>query len=464
MLEQDEWLAATTSALTLAVSGRAADGPRATRRRVSAATRWLRICQRLAQAGRLSAVSDVNVVTVSPRARGSWATGWLVASYAFLAAGTAALIFVRPVTDRLADLGVYWGAAQAVRTGTPLYAFHAANGDPFTYPPFAMVLFYPLAYLPQIVVGAIWTVATLVAFVVLARVLVARWPLVHPGRGPALVWACAIALLLSAPGQSNVRFGQVSVFIVLVALADAVGAVPERMRGVLVGAAAAVKLTPLLFIVFYLVTGRRRDAVRAGVSFAVCTAFAFLLLPQASISYWTSALFTTSRIGDLAALGNQSVNGVLLRSGLPAPARPLLWLLLVAVLVVVALWRGRQLDRRGLPVHATVLVGCATLAASPVSWTHHQFWTVLAAILLVSGLPGLGRAVGWVLLASMTVNVVDLLARLPIGDQALFLAANMRGIAAAALCVLGLGPVRGALRGRASPPAGPDQEFQEPPA
>ena len=104
------------------------------------------------------------------------------------------------------------------------------------------------------------------------------------------------------------------------------------------------------------------------------------------------------------------------------------------------------------------------MAASPVSWTHHQFWTVLAAILLVSGLPGLGRAVGWVLLASMTVNVVDLLARLPIGDQALFLAANMRGIAAAALCVLGLGPVRGALRGRASPPAGPDQEFQEPPA
>ena len=389
----------------------------------------------------------------------------LVASYAFLAAGTAALIFVRPLTDRLADLGVYWGAAQAVGRGEPLYAFQAANGDPFTYPPFAMVLFYPLAYLPRIVVGAIWTVATLVAFVALARVLVARWPLVHPGRGPALVWACAIALLLSAPGQSNVRFGQVSVFIVLVALADAVGAVPARMRGVVIGAAAAVKLTPLLFIVFYLVTGRRRDAVRAGVSFAVCTAFAFLLLPQASISYWTSALFTTSRIGDLAALGNQSVNGVLLRSGLPAPARPLLWLLLVAVLVVVALWRGRQLDRRGLPVHAAVLVGCATLAASPVSWTHHQFWTVLAAMLLISGLSGLSRAAGWVLLASMTVNVVDLLAPLPIGDHALFLAANMRGIAAAAVCVLGFGPVRGALRSRPAAPARPpDQELREPSA
>jgi alpha-1,2-mannosyltransferase len=54
-----------------------------------------------------------------------------------------------PVTDRLADLGVCWGAPQAVGTGEPVYSFHAANGDPFTYPPFAMALFYPLAERPS---------------------------------------------------------------------------------------------------------------------------------------------------------------------------------------------------------------------------------------------------------------------------------------------------------------------------
>jgi alpha-1,2-mannosyltransferase len=316
-------------------------------------------------------VPDVEVVSAPAQARGSGAPIWLAAGYTSLAAATAVLIFLRPVTDRLADLGVYWGAAQAVRGGEPLYGFHAANGDPFTYPAFAMVLFYPLAYLPQAAVGVVWTLATFVAVVGLAQVLVTRWPAARPGSGRALVWACAIALLLSAPGQSNVRFGQVSVFIVLVTLADAVGAVPERMRGVLTGAAAAVKLTPLLFIVFYLVTGRRRDAARAGMAFAACTALAWLLLPQASITYWTSALFATSRIGDLAALGNQSVNGMLLRAGLLPPLRPVVWLLLVAVLVGIALWRGRQLNRNGLPVHAAVLVGCATVAASPVSWTHH---------------------------------------------------------------------------------------------
>ena len=87
------------------------------------------------------------------------------------------------------------------------------------------------------------------------------------------------------------------------------------------------------------------------------------------------------------------------------------------------------------------------------------------ALFGISGLSGLSRAAGWVLLASMTVNVVDLLAPLPIGDQALFLAANMRGIAAAAVCVLGFGPVRGALRSRpAAPTRPPAQELREPSA
>src|SRR2546430_13438160 len=36
-------------------------------------------------------------------------------------------------------------------------------------------------------------------------------------------------------------------------------------------------------------------------------------------------------------------------------------------------------------LYAAVVVGCATVAASPVSWTHHQVWTVLAGLLLVAG-------------------------------------------------------------------------------
>jgi alpha-1,2-mannosyltransferase len=387
----------------------------------------------------------------------------LAVSYAVLAAGTVALIFLRPVADRLADLHVYWGAAQWVLHGRPLYAFAAGNGDPFTYPPFALVIFLPLGLLPEPVVGAVWTVGTLVALVLIARLVVTRWENVHADNQQALVWACAIGLLLSAPGQSNVRFGQVSVFVVLAALADAVGAVPARWRGVLVGVAAAVKLTPLLFVVYYLLAGRRKDAARAAAAFVGCGLLSGLAMPGASWTYWTSAMASTSRIGDLAALGNQSVNGILLRAGIPGRWRPLVWAVVLLALVTAALWRARTLHRAGLATHAAVLVGCATVAASPVSWTHHQFWTVLAAMLLVAGPPGLRRAAGWLLLASMTVNLADIVARLPIGDHALFVAANMRGLAAATVCVAGFGHLaRSTLADPARQPSRPDPRL--PPA
>lgn len=47
--------------------------------------------------------------------------------------------------------------------GLPLYDFAAANADPFTYPPFAALLFWPLAHLPFVLAGILWTVGTLAA-------------------------------------------------------------------------------------------------------------------------------------------------------------------------------------------------------------------------------------------------------------------------------------------------------------
>jgi len=113
----------------------------------------------------------------------------------------------------------------------------------------------------------------------------------------------------------------------------------------------------------------------------------------------------------------------------------------VALLVLVALLRARSLTRGGQPSGAVVLVGCATLAASPVSWTHHQFWTVLAGMLLIGGGAGLRRAVGWALIGAMTVNLADLVGHAHLGDHAVFLAANTRALAACVLCVVGLSVV-----------------------
>ncbi|MFN8081132.1 MAG: hypothetical protein U0Q19_16365 [Kineosporiaceae bacterium] len=109
------------------------------------------------------------------------------------------------------------------------------------------------------------------------------------------------------------------------------------------------------------------------------------------------------------------------------------------------------LEQAGLRTHAAVLVGCATVAASPVSWTHHQFWTVLAAMLLIGGSEPIRRVAGVMLLAVMTVGLVDVVARLPVGDHALFLVGNARGLAVAVLCVAGF---RELVRGTRTSAAG----------
>ncbi|MEU7995898.1 glycosyltransferase 87 family protein [Micromonospora sp. NPDC049060] len=355
--------------------------------------------------------------------------------FVLLAAASSALVTLRP--DRLSDLHIYRGALLHLQAGRPLYEFAAENGGPFTYPPFAALVLWPVSAVAEGVVQGVWLALICLAVVAIA-VPVGR-VLAGGPRRHLVVPAVACALMLSAPVQSNLRFGQVSVFIVLLALLDGMGVPPARLRGVLVGVAAAIKLTPLLFVVYFLVTGRYRDAGRAVVTFLACAVLGAVVLPVESWTYWTEAVRNTSRIGNLASLGNQSVHGMLLRLGLDQASLPLLWAALVAVVCAVALLRARHLAAHGRPGHAAVLVGCATVAASPVSWTHHQIWPVLAAMLLI-GADGVARRVaGGALLVTMVVSLGVALRPVSTTSGVQFLLENARALGVAVLCLAGFG-------------------------
>lgn len=363
---------------------------------------------------------------------------WL--PFGVVAVVSSVLVLRRPSWDRLSDLHIYYGAAQAVEAGRPLYEYAAANGGPFTYPPFAMLLLRPIAALPEPAVRVIWLVAVCAAVAAIA-VALARGISTTPRHRHLVAAAVACAVLLSAPAQSNLRFGQVSMFVVLLALVDAVGLTPARYRGVLVGVAAAIKLTPLLFVVFFLVSRRYRDAGRAAVAFVGAALLAAAVLPADSWTYWTGTMLETSRIGNLASLGNQSVHGALMRVGIAPEALPPLWAGLVALVCGTALLRARQVQSAGEPVRAAVLVGCATVVASPVSWTHHQVWTVLAAMLMVGAQGVLRRVAGVVLLLVMTVSLGAVLSDVSTFPGLQFLLENARAFGAVVVCLAGMGGV-----------------------
>ncbi|TCB98493.1 DUF2029 domain-containing protein [Micromonospora zingiberis] len=361
----------------------------------------------------------------------------LWAAFTLTALVSVALVLRRP--DRLSDLHIYYGALADLRAGRPLYEYAAANGGPFTYPPFAALVLWPITALPLGVAEAIWLAATCLAAIAIAVPVGLTLATGVPGRRLA-VPAVAAVLMLSAPVQSNLRFGQVSIFIVLMALLDAIGR-PSRARGVLVGVAAAIKLTPLLFVAYFLVCGRYRDAARALATFAGCAALALLVLPQESLTYWAGTVAQTSRIGNLASLGNQSVHGMLLRLGVDQGTLPVIWAALVAGICAVALLRARQLAGQGRPGHAAVLVGCATVVASPVSWTHHQVWSVLAAMLLVGAAGVAQRVAGAALLVTMVLSLGVALGPISMRPGVQFLLENARTLGVCALCLAGFGAV-----------------------
>jgi alpha-1,2-mannosyltransferase len=277
------------------------------------------------------------------------------------------------------DLFVYLYGGRAVLDGLPVYeSVDPVTGLHFTYPPFAAVLMVPLALLPTWLAAALWTGASVGALA--AVVVVVSRALGRPARGwlVALLTGGALAL---EPVWQNLTFGQANVFLMLALLVDLVRPA-RRWSGVLVGIAAGVKLTPLVFVVLLVLVGRRAAAGRAALAFAGTVAVGFLVIPGLAARYWADDnLVDAARVGPPELAHNQSVYGALTRL-LDGPPPTWAWLavagpLSLAILVVGAAWW-----RRGDRVLGTCLGAMAMLIASPISWSHHWVWAVPAALAL----------------------------------------------------------------------------------
>jgi alpha-1,2-mannosyltransferase len=288
----------------------------------------------------------------------------------------AAAVVAGALGGGLTDLFVYRYGGRAVLDGLPVYA----SGDPvtglrFTYPPFAAVVMVPLALLPAWLAAALWTgasVGALAAVVVLVRRALGR---PTPGWLVALLTGGALAL---EPVWQNVAFGQVNLLLMLAVLVDLVR--PERRwSGVLVGVAAGVKLTPLVFVVLLVLVGRRTAAGRATLAFAGTVAVGFVAMPRAAATYWTDGLVDASRVGPPGLAHNQSAYGTLTRAFDGTPPT-LVWLTVAVPLALAVLLVGVGWWRRGDRVQGSCLGALAMLICSPVSWSHHWVWAVPLAL------------------------------------------------------------------------------------
>jgi alpha-1,2-mannosyltransferase len=280
--------------------------------------------------------------------------------------------------QRLVDLAVYRDAGRSLLDGRSVYGHLTAPPQrlSFTYPPFAALLSVPLAVIPFSVAGYLWTAGELALTPVITWWGFGRlWP--RLGRWWPLGLGVAAGLMTQLlPFRDEVKFGQVDEIVVVLCLLDCAVRRPRWPRGVLVGVAAAVKLTPLVFIPYLFLTGRRRAAGVATATAVGITLASAAVLPRTSWDFWTDALFHTSRLQPNAGTSNQSLRGMLLRAGLGHAEFDALFV--VALLVAAAVgYRRAVIAQRRDEVAGVALTGLLAVLLSPVAWIHHLAWLPL---------------------------------------------------------------------------------------
>jgi alpha-1,2-mannosyltransferase len=339
-----------------------------------------------------------------------------------------------PPDQRLVDLDVYRTSGLSVLRGQPLYTMLTQPPQllPFTYPPAAALFAVPLAVVPWPAAQPAW-----VPFVYVPLAVVIWYAFAPQLRRAGRLRPAAFAVLFAAcaylfPVRDEMRFGQVDLVLLALAVADCAAREPRWPRGVLVGLATAIKLVPGVFIVYLWLSGRRRAALTAALVALAVTFGAWLLLPRDSVTYWTSAIFDSGRLGSNSGTSDQSLRGLLLRAFLPGSLPGVIWVVVAAVLAVAGFalvrrlaWQSREPAAAGGQINpaaaggqinpaaaggqtnpaaaggqtnmeaiaVTALIG---VLASPVSWIHHY----VVVVVVIGAILADGRARSRVVLAA----------------------------------------------------------------
>jgi alpha-1,2-mannosyltransferase len=324
-----------------------------------------------------------------------------VALFLLAVAGYALLVHASPQYYwKQIDTAVYRGGGIAVRNQPAmLYALGLGPAKlPFTYAPFAALLFAAgsgVSFVTWQVGLAVLTIGLLPVVAYLSLGLAGRPA--GLARAAAAFAIAAVGLWLE-PVAMTLFFGQINVVLLALVVGDL--ALPDRIKGkgIGIGLAAAIKLTPLIFIPYLLFTRRPRAAAVGALTFAVTVGLGFALLPRASAVYWGQL----SKPSKHFHLDNQSLNGVILRLTHVGPHAHEYWLVAAVVVGIAGLATSILASRRGHELLGLVACAATGLLISPISWSHHYVYVVPALVLAAYGPRRLGyRVLGAALLVGL---------------------------------------------------------------
>ncbi|MHB2028386.1 MAG: glycosyltransferase 87 family protein [Acidimicrobiales bacterium] len=284
------------------------------------------------------------------------------------------------------DFQVYRDAALNMLHGGATYHLHFTFAHLyFTYPPFALMLMSALTLgTPMIALTSWWLInaLALTGFIALALTLVCA-----KSRSTIVIQSftlAGVAYLFLQPIRSNFDFGQINIILMLAVLVD-ISLVRPPFRGILTGVAAAVKLTPLIYVTFFFVLNERRSLARSLGTFVGAALLAWAVLPSDSMTFWLHQAFSPGHKGKAVGPMNQSWFGFVghFASSLGS-ATLIIWVVLAAATAVVGFILARLYVSKGMTLDALLALALTEVLVSPVSWTHHWSWVILVPVLLLA--------------------------------------------------------------------------------
>jgi alpha-1,2-mannosyltransferase len=246
------------------------------------------------------------------------------------------------------------------------------------------LLLSPLRYIPLVPLELVWWVLGAAALVTLSYLALTGATSLRGSRSVAIAALVAgVAQCALEPLRSNADYGQINVFLMLLVVTD-LTRVRQPWRGLLVGLAAAIKLTPLLYLAYFLVVRDLRSALRGAAAFLGAAALSWLILPSDSLYYWVHQVAQPQHTGNVNYVSNQSWLGLVHRAPFNADRVGIaLWCLLEVATLVVGIIAARRLVRIDRPIDAILALALTELLISPISWSHHWSWVVLVPIVML---------------------------------------------------------------------------------
>lgn len=278
-----------------------------------------------------------------------------------------------------ADFTVYYQAVQHVFREHSLYDATYVFDLPFTYPPFAAVVFSPMILMERKPLIVIWQLGSLVIlFAVIAATLRQRgykWPYLI-----IISIAGVFASFNLAAVHGTFFWGQINIYLMGLVALDFLRGSKGRLRGLGTGLATGIKLTPALSAVVFVFERRWKPLFVAIGTFVVSIIAGCLLIPDGP-QYWTRYMFETSRIGVQSNPGAHSLRGALYRWH--DTDQIALWLILDVLVIIVFFIAVRGAIKHGDLPMAMCLSGITAPIIAPFSWYHHWVFLVPTAIVLI---------------------------------------------------------------------------------